>query len=280
MRVQYRAASQVDFASSLHKLAGLFRHSLLLFRRAVRGANLFCNLHRTELRPAHGAEVGGLGGFMRQCFVVIFARTLRIEAQIKLVLPAKLEARLRERIVPKLRPRPSLRQVHGVRSDFVADDACTDVLFIWKTEVLLGSDVAEHRGPVPADLCRADRAGDVIVARSDVGDERTQCVEGRVEAMSQFLIHIFPNELHRYMTGTFDHYLHVMLPSAFCQLSQRPQLSELSFVIGIVNRAGAKTIPQAEGDVVSLHDFANFIEIRVKKVLLMVCKAPLRHDWA
>ena len=46
--------------------------------------------------------------------VVIFAGTLRIEAQIELVLPAKFEARLRERIVPNLRARPALGKVRGM----------------------------------------------------------------------------------------------------------------------------------------------------------------------
>src|SRR5712671_2095841 len=145
---------------------------------------------------------------MRQCRVVIFAGTLRIEAQIELVLPAKLEARLRECVVPKLSTRPALSQVRGMRGDLVADNAFTNIVLIWETEVFLRSDVAEHRGPIPADLCCADGAGDVIVARGDVGDERSQCVERRLKAVSQLLIHIFPNELHRYVTGPFDHYLH------------------------------------------------------------------------
>ena len=36
--------------------------------------------------------------------------------------------------------------------DFVADDARADILFIGQTKVFLGRHVAEHRGPVPADL--------------------------------------------------------------------------------------------------------------------------------
>ena len=64
--------------------------------------------------------------------------------------------------------------------------------------------------------------------------------------MSKLFVHILPDALHRYVTGTFDHHLYVMLPSAFCQLSQGAQFGELGFIIGVINRAGAKTIAQTE----------------------------------
>ena len=80
------------------------------------------------------------------------------------------------------------------------------------------------------------------------------------------------------VTGTFDHHLYVMFPSAFCQLSERAQFGELRFVIGVINRAGAKTIAQTERNVISLHDFADLIEIRVEEILLMVGKTPLGHN--
>src|SRR5207248_7799577 len=42
----------------------------------------------------------------------------------------------------------------------------------------------------------------------------------------------------------------------------------------------ALPISQAEADVVSLHDFANFIKVRVEEVFLMVRQAPLGQDGA
>src|SRR5580704_14132514 len=107
-----------------------------------------------------------------------------------------------------------------MRGDFVADDACTNILFIRETKVFLGRNVAEHRGPVPTDLRRANRAGYVIVARSDVGDERTQGVKGSLQTLPQLFVHVLLNTLHRDMPGTFNHHLHVLLPSALRQLSE------------------------------------------------------------
>src|SRR5271169_6335883 len=95
--------------------------------------------------------------------------------------------------------------------DFVADDAGTNILFIWEAKVFLGRNVAEHRGPAPPDLRRSDRAGDVIVAGRDIGDERTQGVKGSLETVPQLFVHVLPDTLHRDMSGTFNHHLDVML---------------------------------------------------------------------
>ena len=80
------------------------------------------------------------------------------------------------------------------------------------------------------------------------------------------------------MTGTFNHHLYVTFPSAFCQLSQCAQFGELGFIIGVINRAGAKTIAQTERNVISPHNFADLIEMRVEEVLFMMGKTPLGHD--
>src|SRR5260370_30340605 len=209
---------------------------------------------------------------------MIFACPLGIEAQIKLIVPTKFEARLRERVVPKLRPRPTLCQIGRMRGNFVTDDARTNILFIRKTKVFFGSDIAEHGCPVPSNLSSTDRARDVIVAGGDIGDERPQGVEGSLETVPKLFVHIFLDALHRYVTGTFDHHLYVMVPSAFCQLAECAQFGELGFIVGVINRAGAKTIAQTERNVISLHDFADFIELRVQEILLMVSKTPLGHD--
>ena len=85
--------------------------------------HLLRQLHRAELRTAHRAEVRDLGAVGRQRLVVEGARGHRIERQVELVLPAELEARLRQRVVPRLRPRMALGEIGGVRGDLVGDDA-------------------------------------------------------------------------------------------------------------------------------------------------------------
>src|SRR5262245_3195046 len=80
--------------------------------------------------------------------------------------------RARERIVADLRRRMALGEVGGVRRDLVGDDALFVVVAVRQPEMLLGRDVAEHGGAEPADHGGADRRGDVVVARRDVGGER------------------------------------------------------------------------------------------------------------
>src|SRR5580698_11003901 len=100
---------------------------------------------------------------MRQGLVVIFTGPLRIETQVKLIVPSEFEPRLRQRVVPELRSGPSLRQVGRMRGDFITNDSCTNILFIWKAKMFFRGDVAEHGGAVPADLCRSNGTGDVVI---------------------------------------------------------------------------------------------------------------------
>ena len=71
-----------------------------------------------------------LGAFGRQRLVVVGPRRDRIERQVELILPAELEARLAERVVPRLRARVPLGQIGGVRGDLVGDDAGLHVVAV------------------------------------------------------------------------------------------------------------------------------------------------------
>ena len=57
------------------------------------------DLHAAEFRAAHGAEVGGLVGFLGQGGVVVFAGGFGVQAQVELVLPAELEPGARQGVV-------------------------------------------------------------------------------------------------------------------------------------------------------------------------------------
>src|SRR3546814_10089208 len=48
------------------------------------------------------------------------------------------------------------------------------IVAVGQAQMLLGRDVAEHRGAVPADHRGADAVGDMVVTRRDVGGERTE----------------------------------------------------------------------------------------------------------
>src|SRR5205823_5595566 len=72
-------------------------------------SDLLRNLHGTKMRAAHGAEVGELCALLRQGLVVKLACDFRVEREVELVFPAKLEARFRERIIVQLRSRMTFR---------------------------------------------------------------------------------------------------------------------------------------------------------------------------
>ena len=56
-------------------------------------------------------------------------------------------------------------------------------------------------------LRRADRRGDVVVARRDVGRQRPERVERRLAALSQLLFHVDLDLVHRHVAGALDHHL-------------------------------------------------------------------------
>ena len=115
-----------------------------------------------------------------------------------------------------------------------------------KPEVLFGRDVAEHGGAVPADHGGADGGGDVVVAGSDVGDERPERVERRLVAELLFLLHLLFDLVHRNVAGAFDHHLNVVFPGLLGQLAESLQLGELGFVAGVGDAAGTQSVAQRE----------------------------------
>ena len=134
--------------------------------------------------------------------------------------------------------------IGGVSSNLVGDDAIFHIFIVWQAEVLFRSDIAEHRGAVPPDHGGADRAGDVIVAGSDVRHQWPECVERRSVAKLDFFIDLFLDLVHGHMTWTFDHHLYILLPSLFRELSKSRQFGELRFVARVGNASRTQAIAQ------------------------------------
>ncbi|KGD50920.1 hypothetical protein DP43_4898 [Burkholderia pseudomallei] len=281
-----RSLAVIDLRAALHELDRLHFHPLLqrvVFRHALLSgelAHVLRDLHRAEVRAAHRAEMRDLRRILRQRFVVEFSRLVRVEPQVELVLPAELEARLRQRVVAHLRARVALRQVGRVRGELVRDDAFLHVVLVRQPEVLLRRHVAQHRGAEPADHRGADARRDVVVARRDVGGQRPERVERRFLAPVELKIHVLLDQLHRHVAGAFDHHLHVVLPRDLRELAERFQFAELRFVVRVVDRAGAQAVAEREAHVVRLHDLADLFEVFVQEAFLVVREAPLRHDRA
>src|SRR3546814_13591382 len=87
-----------DFAHLRHALFGFLgrdeaRAVLILQLREL--AHFLADLHRTEFRAAHAAEMRGLGAFGGERLVVVLLRGVGVERQVELVAPAEFEARFR-----------------------------------------------------------------------------------------------------------------------------------------------------------------------------------------
>ena len=172
----------------------------------------------------------------------------------------------------------ALGEIGGVGGELVGDDTFLDVVLVRQPQVFLGRHVAEHGRAVPADHRRADAAGDVVVARRDVGGQRPQGVERGFLAVFELQVHVLLDQVHRHVARPFDDGLHVVLPGDLGEFAQRLQFAQLRFVIGVVDRARTQAVAEAEGDVVGLHDVADFLEVGVEEAFLVVCQAPLGHD--
>jgi len=171
-----------------------------------------------------------------------------------------------------------LGKIGRVGGKLVGDDAHLHIVPVRQAEVFLGRDVAEHRRAVPADLRRADAAGDMVISRRDIGDERAERVEGCLAAHLQLLVHVLLDLVHRHVARPLDHHLHILFPGAVGELAQRVELGKLRLVIGIGDRSGAQAVTQRIGDVIGLHDLGDLVEMLVEEAFLVMRKAPFRHD--
>jgi len=134
---------------------------------------------------------------------------LRIERQRELLAPVEPEARLGQLPIAGRRPAVAAREVGRVGGDAIGDQPLLDVVGVRQAEVLLGRHVTEHRRAVPADDRRADRRGDVVVARRDVGHERSEGVEGRLVADPLLLADVHLELVQRDVAGPLHHHLGV-----------------------------------------------------------------------
>ena len=72
--------------------------------------------------------------------------------------PAEVEAGAADGVVVELRGGVALGEVGGVGGDLVGNHANLHVVAVGQAEMLLGRDVAKHRGAEPADHGGADGA--------------------------------------------------------------------------------------------------------------------------
>ena len=105
--------------------------------------------------------------------------------------------------------------------DSVGNAALLHVVALREAEVLLRRDIAEHAGAVVGSCRCADAAGDVVVAREDVGHERSEDVEGCSVAELPLELHVVLDLIEGHVSWSFDHDLNAVSPGALGELSER-----------------------------------------------------------
>ena len=110
-------------------------------------------------------------------FHIILSCPVGVERQVELVFPPEVETSLAHGVVAYHGTGMSLGDVGCMSGNLVRDDTVSHILQIRQGEVLLWSDVTYHRGAHPCNLCRADSRGDMVVARSDIGGQRSEGIE-------------------------------------------------------------------------------------------------------
>ena len=164
--------------------------------------------------------------------------------------------------------------------DAARDDARVDVLDRRQGQMLSRRDVAEEvctgdGGERAADGCR-----DVVVARRDVRDERSEHVARRVAAEALLELHVRLDLVVRHVARSLDHDLDAALPGAVHELAERDELRELAAVRRVGRAPRAHAIAKADGHIVLLADVEDVIVVLVERVLHLVVQHPARDEGA
>ena len=211
---------------------------------------------------------------------MILLGPLRIQGQLKLLVPVEVVAGAAELVVTVTGAGAVAGDVCRMGSDLVSDQAFAHILSIGQTEVLLRRHVTEHRRAMPTGHRRTDRRGDVVVTGSNVGDQGAEHIEGCFAALLHLLLHVELDLIEGNVAGTLHHHLHVVLPGATGQFTEGVQFSQLSSIRCIVLATGTQRVAKGEGAVVALEDLADVVKPRVERVLTVVIQHPLSQDAA
>mmetsp|Transcript_19197 Transcript_19197/g.27998 ORF Transcript_19197/g.27998 Transcript_19197/m.27998 type:complete len:333 (-) Transcript_19197:631-1629(-) len=163
-------------------------------------------------------------------------------------------------------------------SNLVCDNSSLYVITVGKTEMFLGSYVAEHGSSKGGDVGSTNCGGNVIVTGCDISSEWSEGVEGCLVTPFELIAHVHGNLVEGNVTRPFVHDLDVLLPRTQGELSLSFELGKLRFIVGIPDGSGAESITDGKGDIVLGADVEDFVPMLVGKVFLVVEDVPLGMD--
>ena len=118
----------------------------------------------------------------------------------------------------------------------------------------------------------------MVVAGGDIGDQRSQHIEGGSHADALLHLHVGGDLIQGHMAGAFHHHLHIVRPCALGQLAQTYQLFDLAHVGGVSQTAGTAGIAQRDGHVMLGADLADLVKVLVEGVLVAGHAHPRKHQ--
>ena len=84
--------------------------------------------------------------------------------------------------------------------------------------------------------------------------------------------------MHGNVARAFIHDLNAFVPRTTGEFALHLKLAELRLVVGVRNRTRAEPVANAEAHIISGHDVADIIPVRVKEIFLVMRETPFCHD--
>ena len=136
----------------------------------------------------------------------------------------------------------SLSKVGCMSCNLIGHNTYTHIFLVWQCEMFLWCYVAEHSGSHPCYLCSTDSGSDMVIARCDISNDRTESIERSLMTMVELTIHVLTNLLHRNMTRTFDECLYILIPCTKHELAHCVKLGKLRSMFGISRTTRTQTV--------------------------------------
>ena len=203
---------------------------------------------------------------------------LGVQRTGKLCIPVQYAAGIAHLVIDVPGMGDALGNVGGVGGNFGGHDALLYVLHIGQCQMLGGGHIAQEGRTAGGCHCAADGSGDVVIAGGDIGDQRSQHIEGGAHADALLHLHVGGDLIQGHMAGAFYHHLHIVRPCALGQLAQTHQFLDLAHVGGVGQTAGTAGVAQRDGHVMLGADLADLVKVLVEGVLVAGHAHPRKHQ--
>ena len=185
----------------------------------------------------------------------IFFCAVGIEREFKLFFPVEISSCDSHRVVEFTRARSFSRDIRSVRSNFISDNSFAHIFAVRQAEMLFRRNVTKHSG---AGRCRgssANRGSYVVISRRDVANDGPEQIKRRAHANFNLFFNVHFYLVERDMSRSFNHNLHVGIPTFLSEFSHRVKLGELRFIARVGEAAGAKPVTETQSYIVFLANF-------------------------